>query len=84
MGFFHDSIVFSELSESACGYQHEQLVYGVQECDRSIVIQYDYVFVLVDENNFRHQQSLCRIRGHQLGSHSLGDGCAFGTRLGLV
>ena len=55
---FHDRVVFGELSESACGYQHEQLVYGVQECDRSIVIQYGYVFVLVDENNF-HYQKLC-------------------------
>ena len=27
---------------------------------------------------------LCRIRGPQLGSHSLGDGYAFGTRSGLV
>ena len=51
-----DRVVFGELSESASGYQHKQLVCGLQECDRSIVIQYGYVFVLVDENNFRHQQ----------------------------
>ena len=50
------SVVFGELSESACGYKHEQLVYGVQECNRTIVIQYGYVFVLMDEDNFRHQQ----------------------------
>jgi len=56
LGTFHDRAVFGELSESACGYQYKQLVYGVQECDRSVVIQYAHVFVLVDENNFRHQQ----------------------------
>ena len=56
LGTFHDRVVFGELSDSACGYQHEQLVYGVQEYDRSIVIQYGYAFVLVDENKFRHQQ----------------------------
>jgi len=56
LGTFHDRVVFGELSESACGYQHKQLVYGVQECDRSIVIQYGCVLVFVNENNFRHQQ----------------------------
>jgi len=56
LGAFHDRVVLGDLSESACGYQHKQLVCGVQECDRSIVIQYGYVFVLVNENNFRHQQ----------------------------
>jgi len=56
LGTFHDSIVFGELSESACGYYNKQLVYGVQECDRSIVIQYGCVFILVDEDIFRYQQ----------------------------
>jgi len=56
LGAFHDSIVFRELSESACDYEHDQLVNGVQECYGSIMIQYGYVFVLMDEDNFRHQE----------------------------
>ena len=56
LGAFHDRLIFGELSESACDYQHKQLVYGVQECDGSVVIQYGCIFVLVKENNFRHQQ----------------------------
>ena len=56
LGAFHDRVVFGELSEPACGYQHNQLLYGVQEFDRSIMIQYGYIFVLVDENNLSHQQ----------------------------
>ena len=32
LGAFHDRVVLGDLSESACGYQHKQLVYGVQEC----------------------------------------------------
>jgi len=56
LGAFHDSIEFRELSESACNYKHDQLVDGVQECYRSVVIQYGYILILMDEDNFRHQQ----------------------------
>ena len=56
LGAFHDSIVFRELSESTRDYNHNQLVYGVQESYRSIVVQYGNVFILVDEDYFRHQQ----------------------------
>ena len=55
-GAFHDSIVFRELSESACDYEHNQLVYDVQECYGSVMIQYGYIFILMDEDNFHHQQ----------------------------
>ena len=37
-------------------YKHDQLVDGVQECYRSVVIQYGYILILMDEDNFRHQQ----------------------------
>jgi len=56
LGAFHDRIIFRELSESARDYNHNQLVYGVQECYGSIVVQYGNVFILVDEDYFRHQQ----------------------------
>ena len=55
-GAFHDRIVFRKLSESARDYNHNQLVYGVQECYGSIMVQYGNVFILVDEDYFRHQQ----------------------------
>jgi len=56
LGAFHDLMIFRELSESARDYNHNQLVYGVQECYGSIVVQYGIVFILVDEVYFRHQQ----------------------------
>ena len=56
LGAFHDRIVFRELSESARDYNHNQLVYGVQECYGSTVVQYGNVFILVDEDYFCHQQ----------------------------
>jgi len=84
LGAFHDRIVFRELSESACDYKHNQLVYGVQECYGSVMIQYGNIFVLMVEDYFRHQQCLYRSRCHLLVSHSLRDGFAFGTRPGLV
>jgi len=56
LGAFHYRLIFRGLSESARDYNHNQLVYGVQECYRSIVVQYGNVFILVDEDYFRHQQ----------------------------
>ena len=56
LGAFHDRVVFRKLSESAHDYNHNQLVYGVQECYGSIMVQYGNVFILVDEDYFRHQQ----------------------------
>ena len=49
---FHNRVVFSELSKPASGYQHNR----VQECNRSIMIQCGYIFILVDENDLSHQQ----------------------------
>ena len=49
MGAFHDRIVLRKLSESARDYNHNQLVYGVQECYGSIMVQYGNVFILVNE-----------------------------------
>ena len=36
-GAFHDRVVFRKLSESARDYNHNQLVYGVQECYGAII-----------------------------------------------
>ena len=61
LGAFHYRIIFRKLSESARDYNHHQLVYGVQECYWSIVVQYGNVFILVDEDYFRHQQFLVAV-----------------------
>ena len=76
---FHNCVVFSKLSKPAGGYQHNQLVYGVQECDGSIMTQCGYVFILVDENDLSHQQ-FCVAFVPQSGSHSPRDRYAFGTK----
>jgi len=54
LGAFHDRIVFRKLSESARDYNHNQLVYGVQECYGCIMVQYGNIFILVDEDYFCH------------------------------
>jgi len=56
LGALHDRIFFRELFESARDYNHNQLVYSVQECYGSIMVQYGNIFILVDEDYFRHQQ----------------------------
>jgi len=45
-------------------YNHNQLVYGVQECYGSIVVQYGNVFILVDEDYIRHQQFFVAVMIH--------------------
>jgi len=58
---FHYCVFLRDSPESACDYDVNELIYGVQECYGSIVVKDGNVFVLVDKNYFRHQRVLVAI-----------------------
>jgi len=56
LGTFHYRILFQEFPKSACDYNIDQLIYGVQECYGSVVMKDGNILVLMNKDYFRHQQ----------------------------
>jgi len=58
LGAFHYCELLRESPKSARDYNVNQLIYGVQECYGSIVVENVDIFILMNKDYFRHQQVL--------------------------